>query len=522
MRQVLAGGLVLDGTGAPAFVGDVAIEGDRVMSVGTARETHGEAEVTPVEGLVVAPGFIDTHSHADNAPFLARTDLSKLTQGVTTEIVGNCGLSLAPRLVGHGEETDAYLSLLFPPSAMGHGERMSDWLARADARGYPTNVVPLVGHGTLRVAVMGMADRAPTAGERRAMEDLLEEALEAGAGGLSSGLIYRPGTFARTDELVALAGRMRGRPAVYASHIRNEGTALVAAVEEALAIARDADVAVHVSHLKAAGPDAWGLVGTALERLSAARAAGVRASQDVYPYTASSTMLIVCLPPPLRNLPNAELIARLGAPGILAEVREGLAREGAGQRRFDSVQVAWTPDHRYEGRTIRQVADELGTDGAGALVRILNDEALKASMISYSMREEDLIEALGDPFTAIGSDGAPPGLGGRPHPRLWGTFPRVLGRYVRDLQVLPLAEAVRRMTSLAADVFHLPEIGRLAPGRRADVVVFDPERVADRATYENPLQAATGVCHVLVGGAWAVRGGRPSTDRPGVRLRPSP
>ncbi len=412
MRRVLAGGLVLDGTGAEPYLGDVLLDGGRIESAGPARESHGSAEVIAVEGLAVAPGFIDSHSHGDNAPFLPDADLSKVSQGVTTEVIGNCGFSLAPRTPAHAADVDAYLSLLFPPSALGHGWAMGEWLALADARGHPVNVLPLVGHGTLRASVLGFEDREPTPGELATMGDLLEEALESGAGGLSSGLIYRPGAFARTDELAALAGRMRGRPAVYASHIRNEGQSLLDAVDEALTIGRDGGVAVHVSHLKAAGQAAWGLMAPALKRLRAARAGGQDVSQDVYPYTASSTMLLVCLPGHLRDLPGDALLARLRAPGAADEVRAGLRAEGAEARPFERVRVAWTPDHRYEGKSVADVADDIGCDGAEALVRILVEEELKALMVSFSMREEDLVEALSDPFTAIGSDGAPPGLGG--------------------------------------------------------------------------------------------------------------
>jgi dihydroorotase/N-acyl-D-amino-acid deacylase len=335
-------------------------------------------------------------------------------------------------------------------------------------------------------------------------------------------IIAVDGVSVEESNIYDIVGRMRGRPALYASHIRNEGPGLVDAVDEALAIGAEGGVAVHVSHLKCAGRAAWGRMEEALGRLRAARAAGRRVSQDVYPYTASSTMLVVCLPRALRGLPNPEILRRLRAPDAAGAVREGLRQDGDDQRPFDAVDIAWTPDHRYEGRTLAAIADALGTDGAEALVRVLVEEDLRAMMVSHSMREEDLETALRDPFTAIGSDGAPPGLGGRPHPRLWGTFPRILGRYARERAVLPLAEAVRRMTSLPADVFRLREVGRLAAGLRADVVAFDPAAVADLATYEAPTRPAAGIRHVLVGGAWALRDGRPAGARPGVRLRPAP
>lgn len=524
-RTVLAGGLVVDGSGAPPFVGDVVWEGDAIVDVGPAAERHPGAEVIGADGLVVAPGFIDAHSHGDNAPFLAEDDLSKLTQGVTTEIVGNCGMSLAPRSQRHGGELDRYLARFFPPRTW-PADTFRQWAEAADRRGYVVNALPLVGHGTLRLAVMGFENRAPSAREMASMRSHLEEALDAGSGGLSSGLIYPPGRYADTAELIALARGLSGRPALYASHMRSEGAGLLDAVRETLRIGAEAGVAVEISHLKAIGQENWGNVDAALGLVQAARGAGQSVAQDVYPYTASSTALAMALPSHLSGLSDADLLARLAEPTIEEEVRSALADDPRdrpdpeGRSRYERIVVSWTRDHRHEGKTLAEIGQALGSDGVGALVEVLRGAGLQASMVSFGMTENDLRRALADPFTCIGSDGLPPGMGGKPHPRLWGTFPRILSRYVREEGLLSLAEAIRRMTALPAAVFHLASVGRLGAGLRADIVAFDPGCVADRATYADPVQAAAGIRHVFVGGGWALRHGVPAPARTGIRLRP--
>lgn len=522
-RVVLAGGRVVDGTGAPGRVADVVIEGDTITAVDPAHDQHGHAEVIDVSGRVVAPGFIDVHSHADNAPLLATPDVSKVLQGVTTEVVGNCGLSLAPRSPRHAAALSTYLQRLFPPVTW-PGDSVGDFLAATDAAGYVVNYAPLVGHGTVRLAAMGFAPGAPTAQDRAQMRHLLEEALDAGAVGLSTGLIYPPGSLSQTDELVDLCRVLRGRAAVYTSHIRNEASGLLAAVAEAIQIGRDAGVRVEISHHKAIGRRNWGLVQRSLGLATAARADGVDVRFDVYPYTASSTMLTACLPAWLNTLPDEALLSQLEQGEVVERLRAELARDDwdnqiAGCGGFSGILIASTRDHRFEGKTLEDVAADLGTDGTGALVHVLCAERLGVSMVAFGMDEGDLETALRDPLTSIGSDGLPPGMGGKPHPRMWGTFPRILGRYVRERGILSLEEAIRKMTTLPAETFRLPRVGRIAPGYAADLVVMQPETVADDASYTDPTRPPRGLSDVFINGVHVVADGRYTGARAGQRLR---
>jgi len=522
-RVVLAGGLVVDGTGAVGRVADVTIEQGLIASIDPPRASHGSVAVRDVRGYVVAPGFIDAHSHADNAPLLGSPDLSKVLQGVTTEVVGNCGMSLAPRSSRYAQALTAYVGRLFPPTAW-EGHSFADFLAATDAAGYIVNYAPLIGHGTVRLAVMGFEDREPTPAELGAMRAFVEEALDAGAVGLSSGLIYPPGSLARTPELVELSRPLRGRPALYATHLRSEESGLLDAVREAIQIGREAGVRVEISHHKAAGRRQWGHVRHSLALIGDARVGGVDVRLDVYPYTASSTMLTTCLPPWLSKLRDDDLLARLRQPLVVERVRDELAREDwdncvAGSGGFAGILIASTRDHQFEGMTLESIAGALGIDGADALMHVLRVEQLGVAMVAFEMDEADMEMVLRDPFTSVGSDGLPPGLGGKPHPRQWGTFPRILSRYVRERGVLSLEEAVRRMTTLPAEAFRLPGVGRLAAGYAADVVIFEQATVQDRATYVEPTQPPVGIRDVLIGGVEVVRDGQFTGARVGRRLR---
>jgi N-acyl-D-aspartate/D-glutamate deacylase len=354
---------------------------------------------------------------------------------------------------------------------------------------------------------------------------LLDEAMEAGAFGLSSGLIYPPGLFSETDELLTLARRLpAGRP--YVTHMRGEGAQLLASVAEAIRIGEESGRPVQVSHLKAAGKPNWGLMAEAIALLDAARDRGVDVRHDVYPYTAGSTMLTATLPPWFQEGGEPSVLRRLNDPASLDRLRADLAVNstdwenlayGAG---WDGVVIASSSTHTYDGLSIQAVAEQNGGEPFEALVRVLLAEELKVSMIVHSMREEDLVLALTHPDTMIGSDGLPPGLGGKPHPRMWGTFPRILARYVRDRGDLTLAEAVRKMTSLPAETFGLADRGVVAPGRAADLVAFDAGTVTDRADYEHSTRAPEGITWVMQNGEVVVRDGTFLGRRAGRRLLP--
>jgi N-acyl-D-amino-acid deacylase len=525
-QLLIQGGSLLDGTGAPSRLADVLVAGGRIVAVeepGRISETG--TTVIRAQGETVAPGFIDVHSHADNAPFLAEDDTSKVMQGVTTEVVGNCGFSLAPRLPDTAPQLEALIARIFPPLPWSW-RTFGELLAATDARGYITNYAPLVGHHALRVAAMGMSDAPPNNSQQERMGNMLDEAMEAGAFGLSSGLIYPPGQFAQTGELTELAKRLpEARP--YVTHMRGEGSQLLASIKEALAIGEGSSRRVHVSHLKTAGRPNWGRMQDALDELDQARARGVDVRHDVYPYTAGSTMLTAALPPWFQEGGEPNVLKRLADESALARLRDQLGRDdgtwenhihGAG---WDGIVIASSDSHEFDGRSLAQIGSSRGTGAFDALVHVLVQERLKVSMIVHSMREEDLVVAMGHEKTMIGSDGLPPGMGGKPHPRMYGTFPRVLARYSRELGTLDLPDALRRMTSLPAESFGLGDRGVVAPGMAADLVAFDPASVEDLASYAEPTRTPVGISWVMVNGEFVVRDGAHVGRRTGRRLVPA-
>jgi N-acyl-D-amino-acid deacylase len=524
---LVSGASVLDGTGAPAQAADVLVEGSRVAATLPPGSPVGDhVRVVDAAGLVVAPGFIDVHSHADNAPLLVEDDTSKILQGVTTEVVGNCGMTLAPRTESHAAVIEQYARRLFPELPW-TWQTYEELLQDLDSRGYVTNYVPLVGHHSLRIAAMGMSDRAPAAGQMRAMDSLLDEAVAAGCFGLSSGLIYPPGLFAAPEEVRHLVGRLP-EDRIYTTHMRGESGSLLDSVTEALEAGRATGRRVQISHLKASGRGNWGLVEQALELVDEALASGVEVTQDVYPYTSASTMLTATLPPWFQEGGAASVMARLRDTRCLDRLRDDLEagdREwenfvyGAG---WDGIVVASSATHRFDGLSLQQVADASGLDPLQALVELLLDEELRASMIVHSMSDQDVQTVLAHPGTMIGSDGLPPGTGGKPHPRTYGTFPRVLARYVRDLGTLTLPQAVHKMTGLPAATFGLADRGRVAPGMVADLVAFDPEAIRDRADFGSPTAAPEGISWVMQRGRLVVEHGSHLGARVGERLSPGP
>ena len=474
MPEVIERALIVDGTGRPGYVGDLRVEGDRIASV-EPRDGVGS-------GLVLAPGFIDTHTHDDFAALLYPEMGFKVQGGVTTCIVGNCGMGAAPFPVG------SLMARVFHP-----GHEVEPWegyrgyLDRIGTAPPSVNVAALVGHGTVRGTVLGLDDRPPTPDELDAMRALVGEGMAAGCLGMSTGLVYEPGCHATTDEVVALAEVVAAAGGVYTSHVRDEGDGLIEAVDEAISVGRRAGLPVVISHLKATGAANWGKVVDALARIDAA---GPTVAADQYPYTAGST--------------------------ILAAVVGG-GRLGAAVP--PSVVVVASTDHHpaWHGRTLTDLADELGVGedevGAAAL-----EAEPTATVILHTMSEDDVRTVMAHPGVMIGSDGIP-SLDGQPHPRLYGTFARVLGRYRRDLGVLGLEEAVHRMTGRPAEVFGLADRGVLRPGAHADLVLFDPGAIADVGTYEDPQHPPVGIAGVWVNGERVVADGTHTGSRPGRALR---
>jgi N-acyl-D-amino-acid deacylase len=517
---LIRGGTVLDGTGAPPRRADVAIAGDRIEAV----ELLPEAAATRVidaTGHAVAPGFIDMHSHADFVlPGLPTAD-SKVHQGFTLEVVGNCGASPAPLTAARRQDIIDTSALTVPPLAW-DWTTFRSYLDGLTRQGLSINVAPLVGHGTVRLVVMGPDDARPTPDQLRAMATEVRRAMDDGALGLSTGLIYAPGVYAGTDEIVALARAAGEAGGFYASHIRGEGDTLLPAIAEAIEVGRRAGVAVEVSHLKAAGRENWPKMAQAIDQIEAARAEGLDVTADMYPYPAGSTSLTALLPSWAHVGGRGPLLARLADPADCARLRAemggpGIARDAG----WDSILIAGCPARTaYEGQTVARIAAGLGVPPAEAVLEILRQAQAEVDMVTFMMSEENVALGLGRPWVMIGSDGegraaeGPYGAG-KPHPRNYGTCPRLLGHYVRDQRLLSLPEAIRKLTSLPADKLRLRDRGRLAPGALADVVVFDPATVADTATFAEPHRYPRGIPWVLVNGQPVIAAGRHTGSRPG-------
>ncbi|MEV7046287.1 D-aminoacylase [Amycolatopsis sp. NPDC051061] len=520
---LIRGATVIDGTGAPATASDVLLAEGKIAVMAERGQLRDADRVVDADGLVLAPGFIDAHSHADNAPFLTGTDAAKLSQGVTTEVVGNCGFAPAPCPPARRAEIERLCGRLFPALSY-DWSTVEELYATSDAHGYPTNVVPLAGHHPIRAAVLGMADRRPTAGELARMKAELSAALDAGAAGLSSGLIYPPGMYGDVDELAALAGELP-LDAVYASHLRNEGGRLLDAVGEAIEVARRAGCRLQVSHLKAAGRPAWGSVKKALRLMDEAWDEGIRVHHDVYPYEANSTLLSACLPPWFHDGGYAATMERLRDPEALRRAEHDIAADdgtwenwvaGSG---WDRVLVAGAGNADVEGRTLAELAERSRRRPFQVLTDLLVASELTAWMSVFAMSPADVTDALRHPRALVGSDGAPPGRGGKPHPRGFGTFTRVLARYVRESGLLSWEEAIAKMTSRTASAFGLACRGVIAAGAAADVVLFDPATVADRATFTDPARISAGIELVVVNGRIAFETGAVTGLRAGHRLR---
>lgn len=526
---LLRGGTVVDGSGAPGVRADVAVEGDRIAAVGPG--LGGEAgRIVDAAGLVVAPGFIDIHSHSDLFYLGCPAAESKLRQGVTTEVVGMCSFSPAPAPRARRASVEAWLAEIgnrFPIE----WETFGEYLERLRAARPSINIVHFVGHGALRLATVGPEDRPPAPEEQRRMEHLLAEALAAGAFGYSTGLVYPPSAYARTEELVALARAMAPRGGLYFSHIRGEAATLEAAVEEAVAIGEAAGVSVQIAHVKASGREHWGKMDAALRKITDARARGVDVHADVYPYTAGSTKMANLLPAWVHDGGRARFLARIREPASRGRILEECAVGAEGWRSVNGtlawadVMIAACSRRELEGLRLAELAARRRQPAAEAMLDLLAEEEGQVAMVVFSQAEENVVKALCHPHVMIGSDsiGLTAGPGphpGRPHPRMYGTFPRVLGRYVREQKLLSLETAVHKMTGMPAAKLRLRDRGLVRPGYAADLALFAPDTVRDEATYADPHRHPTGIPYVVVNGQLVVDGGRMQALPAGRVLRP--
>jgi N-acyl-D-amino-acid deacylase len=522
---LIRGGTLFDGAGHPGVAGDLAIEGGRIAAIGNAGAARGTIQA---EGLAVAPGFIDIKTHSDfTLPINPKAE-SKVRQGVTTEIIGHCGFSVAPVLPGRVDLLRDYLS----PSAPWLPFRETsfpDYLATFPATA--VNAGMLVGHNTLRLMVMGMADRAPNDAELDEMIALLEEALDAGALGMSSGLFTPPGSYAAPAEMIAFGHVLKRYNAGYFTHLRDESNKVIEAVEEAIEIAAQCGVHVEIVHFKCSGMDNWGNAATALAMIAEAKTRGLDVDCDFYPYAAGSNPLKNLLPQWVQAGGVPAMIERLGHRHTRERIRADLARDGLNNwgriPSWDCVQISISPHlpQQYAGRTIGALAAQRGADPIDTLCDYLIEDQGATRVLVTSISEDDIRAIVASPLALVGSDGncvAPYGTVGKgmPHPRFYGTFPRILDRYVREQNVLPLELAIHKMTGATARALKLKDRGLLKEGFRADVVIFDPNDFKDRATYANPHQFPTGArTGVIVNGTFVVKEAAHTGALPGAVLK---
>jgi N-acyl-D-amino-acid deacylase len=523
ITTLIEGATLYNGISSSPVQTDVGLVGERIALIG---DLGGREAAQRVDGrgLALAPGFIDVHSHSDELWLVDPRCEGKIVQGVTTEIGGNCGSSVAP-LYGLAHERRREDMATFGLEAEWRDlDQFFDLVARSRIG---LNVATLVGLGTTRRSVRGDREGRLEDDELRAETEYVRTAIEQGALGVSSGLIYTPSRYADVAELAACAtaARLAGA-ARYVSHIRSEGDALLEAVDEGLEVGRLAEVAVQFSHHKAAGKKNWGKVHRSLAAIDRARErSGLAVYADLYPYTASWTDLVTILPDAMRDGGREATLERLSDPATAASIALGLELDWNGLWHDILITtVATSKNEELAGLRIDEIAQRWGLRPARAAIRLLVEERLEPQAIFFTMSEDDVASVLSASFTCIGSDASARALSGPtargvPHPRTFGCFPRIFGRFVRGRHTLELGEAIRRMTSLPAEIFGLHERGRIAEGYYADLVLFDPATIVDTATYEKPYAYPTGITGVWVNGEAVVSGGAPTGALPGHVLR---
>jgi len=515
---IITGGNVVDGTGRPAFPAEIGIKNGNIVWLhpGHVSDRPLAARVMDARGFIVTPGFIDSHCHSD-VVLLRDSDYdAKIKQGVTTDVIGICGFSLAPVDPATLPLFDRYLSAIAAGHAVAYEwKSFSEYLAVMKRSALPMNVVPLVGHGTVRMAVMGFERRPPTSAELNRMVALVREAMEAGARGLSSGLVYPPGTYAAQEELLALLKPVAETDGFYSTHIRSESYAVEEAIAEAISTARKANVPLVISHLKAMGRRNWGKVDGMLHLVEEARRTGHKVIFDQYPYTACSTFMNALVPPWAHEGGMPQLLKRLKSAEDRAEIVhaienvddgtwENFTLDAGGWPGVVACTVPWGPE--YEGKNFVEIADMTGKSPGNVLSDLLIEMGGGGMMVAHTMSDENIVEILKHGAQIVGSDGVP--AEGKPHPRLYGTFVRLLAHYVRDRKVLTLEAAVAKMTGLAAEFYGLRGRGVIGEGKRADLVILDYQAIGDNATYAEPRRHPDGIKAVVLNGQVVVQEGQ--------------
>lgn len=514
----IVNGNVLDGTGRPAVCTDIGVVGDSIAEIGNLAPAEARACID-ARGRLVAPGFIDAHSHSDTFILIEPSAHSKVFQGITTEVVGNCGASAAPRV-----RDDCLPSDWMDMKYGGSWRSIAEFRRLVEKARPAPNLVLLIGHKALRAGVMGYERRPATGAELDAMCRLLDESMEQGGRGFSTGLVYAPGMFAAADELVALARVAGKHGGIYASHMRSEGIRLIESIEEAIAIGRGGDTGVQISHLKTSGRANWPLIDRALDTIRTARAQGLDIMADRYPYLSSCTDLDVMFPDWAAEGGRNATIARLRDPATRARLRAEIL-ERRGDEYWPTVTIASTnhpANTAFRGRPLPEVAAALKMAPVDAVLHLTDTDELRTSAFFQGMCEPNMLKILAEPWVMLGTDAslrAPGGPMSRdyPHPRAYGAFTRFL-RMALDGRTVPLPEAIRKMTSLPAGRFGLKGRGTLAKGMKADIAVFDPAAVAEKTGYGNPHQLSEGLCHLVVNGTHTIADGKLTGARGGKVL----
>jgi len=520
---LIRNGKVITGMGNPWLFGDVAIAKDKIAKIGKLSKDEAKI-VIDAKGHFVCPGFIDGHSHSDLGVISEPMAEQKIMQGVTTENIGMDGLSVAPIREENIADWKKHLSgLTGKPDIDWTWRSFADFLDVIDAVPPSINITSYVGLGTMRLCVIGMSDREATMDEIRQMKEMAAQAMEEGARGISAGLIYPPSQYQRMDEVVAIAKVARQYDGIYDVHLRSESDHLVSAIEEVVEIGRQAEIPILITHFKASGKKNWGMSETILGMVEKARDEGIDVTVAQYPYTAGSTILHCAIPPWYHSQGPDKLIQALreDRDRIKKDIRERNDWENmamsAGWENIVISSVESAANKDCEGKSIVQIAEIRGLeDPADAAFDILIEEDLAVGMVMFSMDEADVVRIMKHPTVAYISDGI---LGGKPHPRVYGSFPRLLGRYVRDQGVIQLEETVRKMTSATAERLRLKSKGRIAENYDADITIFNLDTVIDHATYENPRQFPSGIEWVLVNGQVVVQNGKHTGARPGRTVR---
>jgi len=527
---IIRKGRVIDGAGNPWFLADVGVKDGKILKIGNLKSEDAERMID-AEGCIVGPGFIDMHSHSDFTPLINPYMESKVRQGVTTEVIGNCGFSAAPLNDFLRQEILETSPLLREANVELDWSTMDEYMDRVERNGVSLNVAPLVGHGNLRSLVLQFERRKPREKELEEMKRILTRAMEERAFGMSTGLIYPPGCYADTEEIVELCKVVTRFGGLYSSHIRGEEIQLLKSVKEAIEIGEKAGVPVEISHHKAAGKRNWGRVRDSLKMIREARSRGVDVTCDVYPYVAGSFGLDSLLPPHAHEGGVEKLVDRLRS----REVREKLKEEmmiGVGEWHgvaevlgWENIMIAYCKGHpEYEGKRISEITKEKNLDPFDFIFDLIVEEMASVSVVLFSMSEDDVRTVLKSPFSMIGSDSsarATYGIlsAGKPHPRAYGTFPRVLGKYVREEKILTLQEAIRKMTSFPAQKLGLKDRGLIREGLWADIVIFDSDRIIDEATFVDPHRYPEGIEYVIMNGKIVIEKGEHTKETLGKVLR---